>query len=77
MQKLIKEGYVFKQRIRKDMHSCYIFQTEKEKMIEFVMKQIAHKWEEILISGFDSNQRNFIVHSFDNMIENISKIMVK
>lgn len=77
IQKLMKEGYVFRQRNEEDRRSYHIFLTEKGKLIEPDIKKIAITWEDILLSGFDSNQRNLIVNSFDDMIENISRIMVK
>jgi len=77
IQKLINEGYVFKQRSGEDKRSYRIFLTEKGRQIEPQIKQIALKWEDILLSEFDSDHRNLIVNSLGDMIENVSRIMVK
>jgi DNA-binding MarR family transcriptional regulator len=77
VQKLINQGYVFRQRDEEDKRSYHIFLTEKGKMIEPDIKKIALKWEDILLSGFDPDQMDMIVNSFHDMIENISRIMKK
>ncbi len=77
IQKLIKEGYVFRQKSGEDKRSYQVFLTEKGRQIEPHIKQIALKWEDILLSEFDSDHRNLIVNSLGGMIENVSRIMVK
>lgn len=77
VQKLVKEGYVFQQRDNEDRRSYRIFLTEKGRAIEPVLKKIALEWENILLSNFDSDQRQTIVNSFDDMIKNVSRIIEK
>ena len=77
VQKLVKEGYVFQQRDDEDRRSYRIFLTEKGRAIEPGLKNIALEWENILLSDFDSDQRQTIVNSFEDMIKNVSRIMEK
>ncbi|WP_394325984.1 MarR family winged helix-turn-helix transcriptional regulator [Methanosarcina horonobensis] len=75
MQKLVDEGYVFRQRDEKDRRSYRVFLTEKGKKLEPDMKRIASEWEDILFSGFDDSQRKNITNSLGIMFENVLKIM--
>ncbi|MPM72500.1 HTH-type transcriptional regulator SarZ [bioreactor metagenome] len=75
IQKLVDEGYVFRQRDEKDRRSYRVFLTEKGKKMEPYMKKIALEWEEILFSGFDDSQRKEITNSLGIMFENVLKIM--
>lgn len=77
IQKLVKEGYVYRQRDEKDKRSYRVFLTEKGKAIEPGLKKIALEWENILLSNFDPDQRQTIVNSFEDMIKNVSRTMVK
>jgi DNA-binding MarR family transcriptional regulator len=77
IQKLIKEGYVYRQTDDEDRRSHRIFLTEKGKAIEPGLKKIALEWENILLSNFDSDQRQTIVNSFEDMIKNVSRIIEK
>ncbi|WP_053010687.1 MarR family winged helix-turn-helix transcriptional regulator [Methanosarcina barkeri] len=75
IQKLVDEGYVFRQRDKKDRRSYRIFLTEKGKKLEPEMKKIASEWEEILFSSFDDNQRREIKNALGIMFETISQRM--
>lgn len=75
IQKLVDEGYVFRQRDEKDKRSYRVFLTEKGKKLEPDMRKIVSEWEDILFSGFDDNQRREIKNSLEIMFENVSKIM--
>ncbi|AKB79740.1 Transcriptional regulator, MarR family [Methanosarcina horonobensis HB-1 = JCM 15518] len=75
IQKLVDEGYVFRQRDEKDRRSYRVFLTEKGKKLEPDMKRIASEWEDILFSGFDDSQRKNITNSLGIMFENVLKIM--
>jgi DNA-binding MarR family transcriptional regulator len=75
IQKLVDEGYVFRQRDEKDRRSYKIFLSEKAKKLEPDMKKIASEWENILFSSFDENQRKEITNSLKIMFENVLKIM--
>lgn len=77
VQKLVKEGYVFQQRDNEDRRSYRIFLTEKGRAIEPGLKKIALEWENILLSSFDSDKKQTIVNSFEDMIKNVSRIMEK
>ena len=77
VQKLVKEGYVYRQRDEKDKRSYRVFLTEKGKAIEPGLKKIALEWENILLSNFDPDQRQTIVNSFEDMIKNVSRQMEK
>ena len=75
IQKLVDEGYVFRQRDEKDRRSYRVFLTEKGKKLEPDMKKIASEWEDILFSSFDDSQRREITNSLEIMFENVLKIM--
>ena len=75
IQKLVDEGYVFRQRDEKDKRSYRVFLTEKGKKLEPDMRKIVSEWEDILFFGFDDNQRREIKNSLEIMFENASKIM--
>ncbi len=75
IQKLVDEGYVFRQRDEKDGRAYRVFLTEKGKELEPEMKKIVSKWEDILFSSFDDNQRKEIKKSLGIMFENVSQIM--
>ncbi|WP_440945283.1 MarR family winged helix-turn-helix transcriptional regulator [Methanosarcina sp. T3] len=75
IQKLVDEGYVFRQRDEKDRRSYRIFLSEKAKKLEPDMRKIASEWEDILFSGFDDNQRREIRNSLEIMFENVLKTM--
>jgi DNA-binding MarR family transcriptional regulator len=75
IQKLVDEGYVFRQRDEKDRRSYRVFLTEKGKKMEPDMKKIASEWEDILFSSFDDSQRREIMNSLGIMFENVLKIM--
>jgi len=77
VQKLVKEGYVYRQRDDEDKRSYRVFLTDKGRAIEPGLKKIASEWENILLSNFDSDQRQTIVNSFEDMIKNVSRIMEK
>jgi len=77
VQKLVKEGYVYRQRDDEDKRSHRIFLTKKGRATEPGLKKIASEWENILLSGFDSDHRQTIVNSFEDMIKNVSRIMEK
>jgi DNA-binding MarR family transcriptional regulator len=75
IQKLVDEGYVFRQRDEKDRRSYRIFLSEKAKKLEPDMKIIASEWEDILFSSFDDSQKREITNSLEIMFENVLKIM--
>jgi len=77
VQKLVEEGYVFRQRNDDDLRSYRIFLTDKGRAIEPDLKKIALEWENILLSSFDSDKKQTIVNSFEDMIANVSRIMEK
>jgi DNA-binding MarR family transcriptional regulator len=77
VQKLVKEGYVYRQRDDEDKRSHRIFLTEKGRAIEPGLRKIASEWENILLPDFDSDQRQTMVNSFEDMIKNVSRIMEK
>jgi DNA-binding MarR family transcriptional regulator len=75
IQKLVDEGYVFRQKDEKDRRSYRVFLTEKGKKMEPDLKKIASEWEDILFSSFDDSQRREIMNSLGIMFENVLKIM--
>jgi len=75
VQKLVDEGYVFRQRDENDKRSYRVFLSEKGKKLEPIIKKIASEWEDILFSSFDDSQRREIMNSLGIMFENVSKIM--
>jgi DNA-binding MarR family transcriptional regulator len=75
IQKLVDEGYVFRQRDEKDKRSYRVFLTEKGKKLEPEMRKIVSEWEDILFFGFDDNQRKEVKNSLEIMFENVSRIM--
>ncbi len=77
LQKLIDEGYVYRERDEEDKRAYRVFLTEKGRTIQSDIIKIACGWEEILLSGFTVEERKIIANSFANMIENASRIMEK
>lgn len=75
IQKLVDEGYVFRQRDETDKRSYKVFLTEKGKKLEPDMRKIGSEWEEILFSSFDDSQRREITNSLEIMFENVFRIM--
>ncbi|MDD1730001.1 MAG: MarR family transcriptional regulator [Methanospirillum sp.] len=75
IQKLVDEGYVFRQRDEEDRRAYRVFLTAKARVIEPEIRKIALGWEEILLSGLDADQKELIAHTFGDMIENVSHIM--
>ncbi|WP_440951757.1 MarR family winged helix-turn-helix transcriptional regulator [Methanococcoides sp. FTZ1] len=75
IKKLVDRGYVFRQVDERDRRSYMIFLTEKGKKLEPEMKKIASEWEDILLSGFDEDQRKEIISSLEIMFGNVSRIM--
>ncbi|HEY3360577.1 MAG TPA: MarR family transcriptional regulator [Methanosarcina sp.] len=75
IQKLVDEGYVFRQKDEKDRRSYRIFLTDKGKKLELEMKKIASEWEEILFSSFDDSQKREIMNLLRIMFENVAQIM--
>lgn len=75
VQKLIDEGYVTRKRDEGDRRSCRVFLTPKGKKIEPVLKGIAQDWEDLLLSGFSSADRERVLQSIGDMIDNVSRTM--
>jgi len=73
IQKLIDEGYVIRQKDEEDKRSYRVFLTKKARLIEPDIVKIAIQWEDILLSGFDTDHRNLIEDSFKEMINNVSR----
>lgn len=77
LQKLVDEGYVIRQRDEKDRRAYRVFLTEKARVIEPDIMKIATGWEDILLSGLDTDHKELIVHAFGDMIGNVSHLMEK
>jgi DNA-binding MarR family transcriptional regulator len=75
IQKLVNEGYVFRQRDEKDKRSYRVFLTEKGKKLEPDLKKIVSEWEDILFFGFNDSKRKEIKNSLEIMFENVSQII--
>ena len=73
IQKLVDEGYVFRQRDEKDRRSYRVFLTEKGKKLEPDMKNSFRVGRFSL--SFDDRQRREITNSLEIMFENGLKIM--
>lgn len=77
IQKLVDEGYVFRERDEKDKRSYRIFLTEKGKKVEPDMKKIASDWENIIFSNFDDSQKKELMKLLRIMFENVAQNNVK
>lgn len=75
IQKLIEEGYVVRQKDEDDNRSYRVFLTGKGRQIEPDIWKIASGWEDILLSGYDTDHRSLIVDSLKDMSDNISRKM--
>ena len=75
VQKLVDEGYVTRKRDEGDRRSCRVYLTAKGKKIEPVLKGIAQDWEDLLLSGFSSAEREKVLQSIGEMIDNVSRKM--
>ena len=75
VQKLVDEGYVTRKRDEGDRRSCRVFLTPRGKQIEPVLKGIAQDWENLLLSGFSSDEREKVLESIGDMIDNVSRKM--
>lgn len=72
IKKLVKEGYVIKQRDVTDRRAFKIFLTEKAKTIEPVLDEISLKWKALLLSGFTKEEQKFVMTMLKKMVDNAS-----
>ncbi|MDD1723988.1 MAG: MarR family transcriptional regulator [Methanospirillum sp.] len=75
IQRLIDEGYVARERDEDDKRAYRVFLTKNGKGIKPDIIAIARRWDEILLSNLDSDQRNIMAGALDTMIENVSEHM--
>lgn len=72
IKKLIKEGYVKREKDAKDKRKYRIFLTEKGKKMEPVLKEISAEWTAVLLSGFTEDEKDKITGLLKKMVENAS-----
>lgn len=72
IKKLVKEGYVIKQRDVNDRRAYKIFLTEKARTIESVLDEISLKWKAILLSGFTKEEQKVVMTLLKKMVDNAS-----
>ena len=75
IQKLIDEGYVFRERDEEDKRAYRVFLTPKGKSIKRQIRGIARRWDDILLANLDPDQRDLLASAFDTMFENVSEYM--
>ena len=72
VKKLVKEGYVKREKDVKDKRKYRIFLTEKGKKMEPVLKEISAKWTAVLLFGFTEDEKDKIRLLLKKMVDNAS-----
>jgi len=75
--KLIKEGYVFRERDEDDKCSFRVFLTPRGKEIHPEIFLIARRWEDILLSCLKEEEQELMNRALLTMKNHVSKIMKK
>ncbi|KYK36083.1 MAG: hypothetical protein AYK19_09700 [Theionarchaea archaeon DG-70-1] len=74
VKKLVKEGYVTRQKDSKDKRAYKIFLTEKAKPTEPVLKKISSEWKALLLSGFTEEEKELVMDFLKRMVHNASSV---
>lgn len=68
--KLMKKGYVTRQKDDLDQRAYKIFLTEKAKKMEPMIKKILSEWTETLLSGFTEDERKLFIDFLKRTVQN-------
>jgi DNA-binding MarR family transcriptional regulator len=68
--KLIKEGYVTRQKDDLDLRAYKIFLTKKAKKMEPIIKKILSRWTKTLLSGFTEDERKLFLDFLKRTVQN-------
>jgi len=68
--KLIKEGYVTRQKNDLDLRAYKIFLTKKAKKMEPIIKKILSRWTKTLLSGFTEDERKLLLDFLKRTVQN-------
>jgi len=68
--KLIKEGYVTRQKDDLDLRAYKIFLTKKAKKMEPIIKKILSGWTKTLLSGFTEDERKLFLDFLKKTVQN-------
>ncbi len=74
IKKLMKEGYVRRERDAVDKRAYKIFLTEKGRKLELTIKNISSELREIILSDFTGEEKHLIATLLKRMVHNISSI---
>ena len=72
IKKLHKAGFITRKRDAADKRMYRIFVTEKGRALEPVVKKISLKWTAHLLSGFEEEEKRYIIYLLKKMVDNIS-----
>jgi len=73
VQKLMKEGYVIKERDSSDKRAYKVFLTGKAKIIKPKIIKILSEWTETLFSDFTENERKIFTKFLNKIVNNVDK----
>ncbi|MEX2737821.1 MAG: MarR family winged helix-turn-helix transcriptional regulator [Candidatus Wukongarchaeota archaeon] len=68
--KLIKEGYVTRQKDDLDLRAYKIFLTKKAKKMGPIIKKILSRWTKTLLSGFTEDERKLFLDFLKRTVQN-------
>ena len=74
IKKLEDTGYVYRKQDAKDKRAYNIILTEKGKDIEAKIKEIAIKWNDIVLAGFSEEEKRLNAALFERMEQNITEL---
>ncbi|MDD3247080.1 MAG: MarR family transcriptional regulator [Methanosarcina sp.] len=74
IKKLEDTGYVYRKQDAEDKRAYNVFLTEKGKDIGAKMKEIAIKWDDIVIAGFSEEEKRLSAAFLERMEQNITEL---
>ena len=74
IKKLEDTGYVYRKQDAEDKRAYNVFLTEKGKDIGAKMKEIAIKWDDIMIAGFSEEEKRLSAAFLERMEQNITEL---
>lgn len=74
IKKLEDTGYVYRKQDAEDKRAYNVILTEKGKDIEAKMKEVAIKWNNIVLAGFSEEEKRLNAALFERMEQNITEL---
>ncbi|WP_440954845.1 MarR family winged helix-turn-helix transcriptional regulator [Methanosarcina sp. Mfa9] len=74
IKKLEETGYVYRKQDAEDKRAYNVILTEKGKDIEAKMKEIAIKWNNIVLAGFSEEEKRLNAALFERIEQNITEL---